>query len=116
MKKIIIQENQKGLLFKNGKYLKMLGTGKYWTLGGKSIEVVDLDASLTPKGCKVETLLADPAVAAETVVCAVTDGQLALHFRWLPFQELAGAKIVPAFIKERIHHLPDHLELITNYN
>lgn len=80
MKKIIIQENQKGLLFKNGKYLKMLGTGKYWTLGGKSIEVVDLDASLTPKGCKVETLLADPAVAAETVVCAVTDGQLALHY------------------------------------
>lgn len=43
MKKIIINENQRGFLFKNGKYVKMLTAGKYYTFGGKEIEVADLD-------------------------------------------------------------------------
>ena len=39
MKKVIINENQRGFLFKNGKYVKMLGAGKYYTSGDRSIEI-----------------------------------------------------------------------------
>ena len=41
MKKVIINENQRGLLFKNGKYVKMLEAGKYFSYGGKEIEVLN---------------------------------------------------------------------------
>ena len=43
------------------------------------------------------------------------DGPLPLHFRWLPLSSLKDVKIVPTFIKEHIFHLPEHLELISNY-
>ena len=43
MKKMIINENQKGFLFKNGKYTKMLDAGKYYLFGGKEIEISCLE-------------------------------------------------------------------------
>ena len=43
MKKMIINENQKGFLFKNGKYTKMLDAGKYHLFGGKEIEISNLE-------------------------------------------------------------------------
>ena len=43
MKKVIINENQRGLLFKNGKYVKMFPAGKYFSYGGKEIEVLNLE-------------------------------------------------------------------------
>ena len=39
MKKIIINENQKGFLFKNGKYVKLLDAGKYHAYGDREIMV-----------------------------------------------------------------------------
>ena len=47
MKKMIINENQKGFLFKNGKYTKTLDAGKYHLFGGKEIEISNLEQ---PKG------------------------------------------------------------------
>ena len=43
MKTMIINENQKGFLFKNGKYMKLLDAGKYHLFGGKEIEISNLD-------------------------------------------------------------------------
>ena len=43
MKKMIINENQKGFLFKNGKYTKTLDAGKYHLFGGKEIEISNLE-------------------------------------------------------------------------
>ena len=43
MKKMIINENQKGFLFKHGKYIKLLDAGKYHLFGGKEIELSSLD-------------------------------------------------------------------------
>ena len=40
---MIINENQKGFLFKNGKYMKLLDAGKYHLFGGKEIENVALE-------------------------------------------------------------------------
>lgn len=59
MKKIIINENQRGFLFKNGKYIKMLTAGKYLTFGGKEIEVAEPDMPIVSKKCALERIRSD---------------------------------------------------------
>lgn len=80
MKKIIINENQRGFLFKNGKYVKMLTAGKYFTFGGKNIEVSELDQPVMSKICALDIILNDKAVADAVSVIEVADEELALHF------------------------------------
>ena len=59
MKKIIINENQRGFLFKNGKYEKMLKAGKYRLWGTREIELCFVDQPVSCARCTLETLLAD---------------------------------------------------------
>ncbi len=80
MKTIVIQENQRGLLFKNGRYIKMLAPGKYYAYGGKVIEVLELDRPIQSTRCAVDTLLNDPTIAQVTSAVEVGDEQLALHY------------------------------------
>lgn len=80
MKKIIINQNQKGFLFKNGKYQKMLTAGKYYQGRGKTVEVVEETARILLKNCGLETLLADKSVADAVTVFEVADTEIALHF------------------------------------
>ena len=80
MKKIIINENQRGFLFKNGKYVKLLETGRYWLLCGQEVFVSELDQPVNVKTCSLEKLLADERVARQVSVVEVGDEQLALHF------------------------------------
>jgi len=80
MKTIVINENQKGFLFKNGKYIKLLDAGKYHLFGGKEIEISDLDQPIVCSRCALETLLADKAVAERVSVVEVGDEELALHY------------------------------------
>lgn len=79
MKKIVIYENQKGFLFKNGRYVKMLSAGTYRFFGNSEVEVFSIDEPIRPKSCSLETLLADPAVAAATETLTVGEAELALH-------------------------------------
>ncbi len=80
MKTMMIQDNQRGLLFKNGKYEKLLTPGKYYAYGGRVIEVLEMDRPIQSARCAVDTLLSDPAIAQVTSVVEVGDEQLALHF------------------------------------
>jgi len=80
MKKIVINENQKGLLFRSGRFTKLLGAGKYCVFGDREIEVVSLDQELSSPRCELDTLLADREIAGQTSVAEVADQQLALHF------------------------------------
>ena len=80
MKKIIINENQKGFLFKNGKFVKLLSAGRYWQFGDRVIEVVNLSSPIFSLRCGVETLLEYPEVKACASVAEVSDRQIALHF------------------------------------
>lgn len=79
MKKII-NENQRGFLFKNGKYVKMLTAGKYCVYGGKRIEVSDMAEPIFSSRCSLDVLLNDKAVAKDVSIIEVGDEQLALHF------------------------------------
>lgn len=80
MKKVIINENQRGLLFKNGKYVKMLEAGKYFSYGGKEIEVLNLDQPIISDKCTLDIILSDKMVANNVSVIEVADEELALHF------------------------------------
>lgn len=81
MKRIILQEGRRGFLFKNGKFVRMLGPGKYYTGAGRQIEVLCIGE------CEVETAvfptmqaaMSDPDFAAETISCTVADNELAVH-------------------------------------
>ncbi len=80
MKKVIINENQRGFLFKNGKYIKTLGAGKYLVLGGKEIEISEIGHSISCNHCTLDTLLADPNFLSQVSVTEVADEQIVLHF------------------------------------
>jgi len=80
MKTMMIQDNQRGLLFKNGKYEKLLTPGKYYAYGGRVIEVLEMDRPVQSARCALDTLLGDSAVAKVTSVIEVGDEQLALHY------------------------------------
>ncbi len=80
MKRIIINENQKGFLFNKGVYTKLLSAGKYRMTKNKQIEVVGIDQPVLSTYCPIETLLADDAVKTNVSTVEVGDQQLALHF------------------------------------
>ena len=80
MKKMILNENQKGFLFKNGKYVKLLNAGKYRLFGGRSIEVSYLDQPIVSTKCALDTLLRDKEIAGQVAVVEVGDEELALHY------------------------------------
>lgn len=80
MKTMIINENQKGFLFKNGKYIRLLDAGKYYLHGGKEIEIANLDRPIACSRCPLETLLADKGVTSRVAVVEVGDEELALHY------------------------------------
>lgn len=80
MKKIIINENQKGFLFKNGKYIKTVGAGKYLLTGGKTIEVSEYGHIIRPAHCPLDVLLEDENFASMVTVVEVADEELVVHF------------------------------------
>lgn len=78
--KTTIIEKQRGLLFRNGKFVKMLEPGIYRTYGNKYIEAVELENTLVSKFCSLDVLLRNKAISSNTIVTEVADQQLALHF------------------------------------
>jgi len=75
-----IHENERGLLFQNGRYVRVLEPGRHSFWGDHEIEVLRLDQMILPRGVNLETLLQDKALADETVVVDVADCQLGIHF------------------------------------
>ncbi|MBE6762256.1 MAG: slipin family protein [Ruminococcaceae bacterium] len=80
MKKVIINQNQKGLLFKNGKYEKLLNAGKYYIGGGKRVEVLEETDRIASKMCGLDILLTDQTIADSVTLLEVANTELALHF------------------------------------
>ncbi|MDR0374440.1 MAG: hypothetical protein LBH85_01775, partial [Treponema sp.] len=79
--KTIISENQRGLLFKNGKFHEYLKPGKHVRLGsGYSVEVLHTSSEFKVEGYDLEVFLKNPELASEVEVVDVADETLALHF------------------------------------
>lgn len=78
--KVTIHQNQRGLLFNNGKYIKVLEAGKYHLLPGRTAEVLDLENPVVSQICTQEILMADRNISRQTVTVEVGDEQLALHY------------------------------------
>ncbi len=86
--KTIITETQRGLKFKNGKFVKMLKPGKYVSFGDSDIRVLELDAPISDRDMPLPVLLADPAFSAAVETVTVGDQELALHYADGKFCEL----------------------------
>ncbi len=80
MIKMTVQENERGLLFQNGKYIKLLAPGKYRCSENRQILVANIAQPFVCSSCPLETFLADPEVAKQLITVDVADQQLALHF------------------------------------
>lgn len=80
MKKVIISENQRGFLFRNGKLVKFLEAGKYYTYGDREIEVVSVQGGLHSDKCTIDVLMACPGVKESAAYVEVPEQSLAFHF------------------------------------
>lgn len=88
MKKIIINENEKGFLFNNGKYVKTLGAGKYFVCGGKEIETVSAFGQIHSEKCSVDTIVKDRTIYDMISSVEIEDRKLALHYVNGNFKEI----------------------------
>ena len=82
--KVIINSNQKGLLFKNGVLQDFLGAGKYRSNRSKNIEILPLDEEINSKNATVAQILTKVVdrYKSNDLVSEVTvkNGEVALHY------------------------------------
>ncbi len=92
MKKIIILEGQKGFLFKNGKFIKMVEPGKYSLWGGKKILLSNVnDGHVRVDNLEVSLFEKDPAFSSNVTKCVVENNTMMIHFVDGIFQSIYGA-------------------------
>lgn len=80
MEKIIINEKEKGLLFKNGKLIKLLHAGKYNIYGNREIEKFHISGTIFSEKVTSEALLKSKDISGAVCSVDVGDEQLAFHF------------------------------------
>ena len=82
--KVIINNNQKGLLFKNGVLQDFLGAGKYNAGGSKNIEVLPLDEEICSKNATISQILTKVVDRYKsddlTSEVTVKNSEVALHY------------------------------------
>ncbi len=78
--KTIINENQRGLKFKNGRFVGVLAPGKHVTHGNTVIEKLDIETAVSSSLCPLHALLEAKEFADAVVTVEVMDKQLAFHF------------------------------------
>lgn len=79
--KIIINENERGYLFKNGSFVKFLSSGKhsYLAMLGYTIEKVNLDGYVDFGGVNINVLLRDKNFTDSITQIKVPDNSIAIH-------------------------------------
>ncbi|MCL2164644.1 MAG: slipin family protein [Oscillospiraceae bacterium] len=79
--KTIIQENQRGLLFRNGKFTEYLKPGKHVRFGSNvDVKTVYVSAEFKLHGYDLEVFLRNEDLAKEVEAVDVADETLVLHF------------------------------------
>jgi len=79
--KTVINENQRGLLFKNGKFVEYLKPGKHVKLGrGFVVEILHTGSEFKVQGYDLDVFLKNSQLMSEVEVVDVADETLTLHF------------------------------------
>ena len=79
--KTIINENQRGLFFKNGKFIKMLVPGKYSVHSrSEQIRIRNLSEEFKVTDIDISVFLKDEQIKKELAVVDVKDETLVLHY------------------------------------
>lgn len=81
--KIIINENERGLLFKDGMYVQLLAPGKHniWGISGKfTVQKVKAEGRVLLEELNPKLLLKDQAFADAVTSITVPDNHIAMHF------------------------------------
>lgn len=79
--KTIINENQRGLLFKNGKYEKMLESGKHSFLSRNiTVEIMNITDEFKLVDFDLSVFLNDKVLKAQLEIVDVADETMALHY------------------------------------
>ena len=102
MKKMIIQENQKGLLFKNGKYIRSVGAGKYYLFGGQEMKTTHIEMPIP--GDLYRQMIADEKLKNQLVTVSFGDEECAIHYLDGQFKEILMSSRRYAFWKEAGEH------------
>jgi len=79
--KVIVDENQRGLYFKNGKFMGVLEPGRYHIWGDREIVTMSLYGEILCHKATADTLLANIDFAARVLVVDVEDHAMALLYR-----------------------------------
>lgn len=78
--KVIINENQKGLLFHNGILKNILGAGKYSFFGAKTVEKLSVTEEISSAGCTLKKILECPDSKGQISEVTVKNGEVCLHY------------------------------------
>ena len=80
--KAIINENERGYLFKNGSFLKLLNPGKYTYLSlfGYKVTTVKIDNLVDSAGLNLSILMRDKNFKESITYISVPDNKIALHY------------------------------------
>lgn len=80
--KIIVNENQKGILFQNGKYTKVLEPGKYhFFLHNPTVFTMNVSEEFSIPGYDLALFLKDDKLREQLVVVDVADESIVLHYK-----------------------------------
>jgi len=79
--KTVIKDNERGLLFRNGSYRKLLKPGRYYfnPFSDYSIVVCDINEAFDPEGKNISLFLKDQELLSQLSVVDVQDYELAIH-------------------------------------
>ena len=80
MKKLIINETERALLFKNGKFLRVLESGKHRIPFGANAEVLNTEMPIKSRHAQLSSLLANDGFKSCVTVYEIGDGQLGLQY------------------------------------
>lgn len=78
--KVIINDNERALLYKNGKLVKLLSSGKYFLFKSQKIEKYNTKTAFLPDNCSFETLMSVSGAKEMIITVEVTDSEYLLHY------------------------------------
>lgn len=78
--KVIVNDNQKGLLFHNGILENILGAGKYSFFGNRTVEKLAVSEEISSAGCTLQKILDCPDAKGRISEVTVRNGEVCLHY------------------------------------